>query len=67
MADKLEGLTQQLLDAAKKAGAGAADAIAVSGTSVSVDVLHGKLEHAERSEAPPLASARTGWRSAVGS
>ena len=50
MADKLEGLTQQLLDAAKKAGAGAADAIAVSGTSVSVDVLHGKLEHAERSE-----------------
>jgi PmbA protein len=46
----LETLTQQLLDAAKKAGADAADALAVSGTSLSIDVLKGKLEHAERSE-----------------
>jgi len=50
MPNALESLTQQLLDAAKKAGADAADAIAVSGTSLSIDVLNGKLEHAERSE-----------------
>ncbi|HHC29231.1 MAG TPA: TldD/PmbA family protein, partial [Rhodobacterales bacterium] len=46
----LEALTQQLLDAARKAGADSADALAVSGTSVSIDVLKGKLEHAERAE-----------------
>jgi len=50
MTNSLESLTQHLLDAAKKAGADAADAIAVSGTSLSIDVLKGKLEHAERSE-----------------
>ncbi len=50
MPNQLESLTQQLLDAAKDAGADAADAIAVSGTSLSIDVLKGKLEHAERSE-----------------
>ncbi len=50
MTNSLERLTQHLLDAAKKAGADAADAIAVSGTSLSIDVLKGKLEHAERSE-----------------
>jgi len=45
-----ETLAHALLDAARKAGADAADAIAVEGTSVSIDVLHGKLEHAERSD-----------------
>ena len=50
MAKSLETLTEALLDAAKRAGADAADAIAVDGTSVSIDVLGGKLEHAERSE-----------------
>ncbi|GKY86307.1 TldD/PmbA family protein [Sinisalibacter aestuarii] len=50
MTISLETLSQQLLDAAKKAGAEAADAIAISGTSLSIDVLKGKLEHAERSE-----------------
>lgn len=50
MSANLETLTQQLLDAARKAGAEAADALAVSGTSVSIDVLKGKLEHAERAE-----------------
>ncbi len=46
----LSDLTAALLDAARRAGAGAADAMAVEGTSLSVDVLGGKLEHAERSE-----------------
>jgi len=50
MTDTLETLTAALLDAAKAAGADAADAIAVDGTSVSIDVLNGALEHAERSE-----------------
>jgi len=50
MADTLDSLTAALLHAAQKAGAAAADAIAVSGTSVSIDVLNGALEHAERSE-----------------
>ena len=46
----LSRLTDALLDAARRAGAEAADALAVDGTSVSVDVLKGALEHAERSE-----------------
>ncbi len=50
MCNTLENLTEQLLDAAKKAGADAADALVVDGTSVSIDVLNGKLEHAERAE-----------------
>ncbi|WP_424941251.1 TldD/PmbA family protein [Aliiroseovarius sp. S253] len=50
MRASLDSLTQQLLDAARKAGADRADALAVDGTSVSIDVLNGKLEHAERSE-----------------
>jgi len=50
MAKSLQSLTDALLKAAKSAGADAADAIAVNGTSVSIDVLNGQLEHAERSE-----------------
>ncbi len=51
MTASLSALTEQLLDAARKAGgADQADALAVRGTSVSIDVLKGKLEHAERSE-----------------
>jgi PmbA protein len=50
MAHDLQQLTEALLDAAKKAGAASADAIAVQGTSVSIDVHKGALEHAERSE-----------------
>ncbi|MFO6465319.1 TldD/PmbA family protein [Jannaschia sp. KMU-145] len=46
----LSDLTRDLLHAARTAGAEAADALAVDGTSVSIDVLKGKLEHAERSE-----------------
>lgn len=46
----LSHLTTALLQAAKTHGADAADAIAVTGTSVSIDVRAGALEHAERSE-----------------
>lgn len=45
-----EMLAQSLLDAALKAGADAADAVAVTGTSLSIQVLNRKLEQAERSE-----------------
>lgn len=50
MRDKLADLTETLLRAAKQAGADSSDAIAVSGRSLSIEVLHGKLEHAERAE-----------------
>jgi PmbA protein len=50
MTQSLNDLTHQLIDLARKAGADAADAIAVDGTSVSIDVRGGKLEHAERAE-----------------
>ncbi len=50
MSQSLSDLTQSLLAAAKAAGADTADALAVDGTSVSIDVLSGKLEHAERAE-----------------
>ncbi|MBE0414322.1 TldD/PmbA family protein [Yoonia sp.] len=50
MTKSLSDLTQQLLDAARRAGADSADAIAVDGTSVSIAVRGGALEQAERSE-----------------
>ncbi len=50
MARDLEGLTERLLDAARKAGAEAADAIAVAGDSLSIEVRGGALEQAERAE-----------------
>ena len=46
----LSNLTQALLDAAKSAGATSADAIAVDGRAVSIDVREGRLEQAERAE-----------------
>ncbi len=49
MAD-LEALTGQLLAAAKAAGAEAADAVAVAGDSLSIEVRNGALEQAERAE-----------------
>lgn len=51
MTDTLSDLTTRLLDAARRAGADAADALAVSGSSVSIDLRAGRLETAERSEA----------------
>ncbi len=50
MTDRLADLTDQLLSAARAAGAEAADALAVDGASIGIDVLKGKLEQAERSE-----------------
>ena len=46
----LDRLTGDMLAAARRAGAEAADAMAVEGRQLSVDVLRGRLEHAERSE-----------------
>ncbi|WP_299285311.1 TldD/PmbA family protein [uncultured Tateyamaria sp.] len=46
----LSTLTERLINAAKSAGADAADAMAVQGTSISVDVRASALEQAERSE-----------------
>lgn len=50
MSQDLAALTDQMIAIAKRAGADAADAIAVDGTSVSIDVRGGTLEQAERSE-----------------
>ncbi|GAA6191064.1 TldD/PmbA family protein [Phaeobacter sp. NW0010-22] len=49
-----EQISHALLEAAQKAGAHSADAMVVQGTSVSVDVRKGALEHAERSEGTDL-------------
>ncbi|GAA3857239.1 TldD/PmbA family protein [Celeribacter arenosi] len=46
----LEKLTSKLVEAAQKAGADGADALAVDGTSLSIDVREGALQQAERSE-----------------
>lgn len=50
MTHSLSDLTHALLDAARAAGADGADAISRQGSSVSIDVRGGALEHAERSE-----------------
>lgn len=46
----LSDLTAAMLLAAERAGADAADAIAVDGQALSIDVRNGALEHAERTE-----------------
>ncbi|ARC87467.1 TldD/PmbA family protein [Rhodovulum sp. MB263] len=48
--DPIPSLTEALLDAARQAGAEAADVLVTSGTSLSIDVRNGRLEQAERSE-----------------
>jgi PmbA protein len=50
MAEDLEALAGRLLDAARRAGAEAADAVALAGESLSTEVRDGALEEAERSE-----------------
>lgn len=50
MPQDLNHLTEALLSYAKKAGADDADAIAVSGQSLSIDIRKGQLEQAERAE-----------------
>ncbi len=54
MSERLEDLAHAALDAALKAGAEAADALAMKGTSVSIDVRGGRLELAERSESTEI-------------
>jgi PmbA protein len=46
----LDSLTDALLTAARRAGAESADAMAVSGTALSIETRAGALEQAERSE-----------------
>ena len=50
MNQSLSDLSHQMLDAAKAAGADAADALTIDGTSLSITVREGALEQAERSE-----------------
>lgn len=50
MTVSLETLTARLLEAARKAGADAADALAVRGASQTIDLRKGALEQAERAE-----------------
>jgi len=50
MTQSFDALTQDLLTAAIRAGADAADAILIRDSSISIDVRGGVLEHAERSE-----------------
>ena len=50
MTEDLARLSADLLDAARRAGADSADAIAVRDASLSVDVRDGRLEQAERAE-----------------
>ena len=50
MAKALDELTHALIDAALKAGAESADAIALRGQSITIDMRGGTLEQAERAE-----------------
>jgi PmbA protein len=54
MTQSPEELCHALIDAAKRAGADGADTLAAEGSSVSIEVREGKLEHAERSEGTDL-------------
>ncbi|MCK0150212.1 TldD/PmbA family protein [Marivita sp. S6314] len=54
MTDTLEQLSQSLLHHAKRAGADAADVLAVRGDAISIDVRNGALEQAERSESTDI-------------
>ena len=54
MTQSLETLCHALIEAARKAGADAADAMAADGSSLSIEVREGRLEHAERSEGTDL-------------
>ena len=50
MTPSLSDLSHALLDAARKAGADQADALAVAGAALSIEIRKGALEQAERSE-----------------
>ena len=53
MTDRLARLTEALLTAARQPGADAAHALAVDGSSISLDVRGASLVHAERAEGIP--------------
>ena len=59
--DGLGGLVEAALQAARSAGADAADALAVEGASIAIEVRGGRLEQAERAE-----SVEIGLRVLVG-
>jgi len=66
MTQALDALTAQMLDAAKTAGADSADAMALRGTSLSVDVRAGALEEAQREEGTDIGlRVFVGQRSAI--
>ncbi len=50
MTSSLEQISHALLDLAKRAGADAADVVAVEGQALTIDMRAGKLEQAERAE-----------------
>lgn len=50
MTDRLETLAEAALEAARRAGAEAADALAIEAAAVTIDVRGGRLEQAERAE-----------------
>ena len=50
MSQTLQDLTERLLNAARKSGADDADAMAIQGQSLSINVRGGQLEQAERAE-----------------
>lgn len=50
MSESPQNLSQALIEAARRAGADAADALAICGTAVSVKTRDGALEQAERAE-----------------
>jgi PmbA protein len=50
----LSDIAERLVQAARRAGADAADAVAVRGVSLSVDVRHGAVEGSERSESDDI-------------
>jgi len=50
----LAALAERLVEAGRAAGADAADAVAVAGDSLSIEVRNGALEHAERAEGVDL-------------
>ena len=68
MSKDLETLTAALLQAATRAGADAADAMALDGTALGIDTRGGRLEQAERAEGLEFGRrVLIGQRSAVGS
>src|SRR3982751_734755 len=65
---RLSTLAQRLVEAAKRAGADAADAVAVRNVSQGVEVRDGRVEESERSEGDDVGlRVLVGRRQAVGS